>query len=169
LACRHEGVARESVLVFLVPIEIVEDDLEPGSRVGRGAVVHELQELLATPALSVLCLDLSGRNLEGGEQSGRAVPLVIVTVPCQGTSVWQLQIALGALQRLDRRLLVDANDDRIVGRRHVEADDIGGFGGELGILAFAPAFPSGEIDLLLAKETTDVVDVDVAERLGDQL
>jgi hypothetical protein len=115
LACRHEGVAREPVLVFLVPIEIVEDDLEPGSRVGRGAVVHELQELLATPALSVLCLDLSGRNLEGGEQSGRAVPLVIVTVPRQGMSVWQLQVALGALQRLDRRLLVDAKTTALSG------------------------------------------------------
>ena len=54
------------------------------------------------------------------------MPLVIVALSGQGASVRQLQITLRPLQRLDRRFLIDAHDNRIVGRRHIEADHIGG-------------------------------------------
>ncbi len=112
--------------------------------------------------------DLAGRHLERGEQGRRAVPLVVVAVSGQRASVRQLQIALGALQRLDRRLLVDTDDDRIVGRRHVEADHIGSLGGELGVVALAPALAAAEIDLLLAQGSPDILHVDVAQGLRDQ-
>jgi hypothetical protein len=37
------------------------------------------------------------------EQCRGAMPLVVVALPGQGASVWQLQIALRPLQGLDRR------------------------------------------------------------------
>ncbi len=98
----------------------------------------------------------------------RAVPLVVVAVPCQGAPVRQLEVALGAFERLDRRFLVKAQDDRVVGRRHVEADDICGLGGKLGVRALAPALAAAEIDLLLAQRSPDILHVDVAQCLGDQ-
>ena len=66
------------------------------------------------------------------------MPLVVVAVPGERAAVRQLEVALGALQRLDRRLLVSAQDDRVVGRGHVEADDIGGLAADAVGLYMAP-------------------------------
>jgi hypothetical protein len=48
--------------------------------------------------------------------------------------------------RLHRRrgLLVNADDDGVLGWCHVEPDHIGGFGDERGIVALAPGFAPGE-------------------------
>ena len=107
-------------------------------------------------------------TLERREQRRRAVPLVVVAVPGQRAPVRQLEVALRALQRLDRRFLVNAQDHRVVGRRHVEPHDICGLGGKLGVLALAPALAAAEIDLLLAQRPPDILHVDVAERRRDQ-
>src|SRR6476469_3895263 len=161
-------MAREPLFVLLVRIQIIEDDLEPGFGIGRNNLVHEGQELLAAPALLVRARDLARRHLERGEQGRGAVPLIVVAVSRQRASVRQLQIALRALQRLDRRFLVDTYDDGIVGRRHVEADHIGSLAGELRIVALAPALATAEIDLVFAQGTPDVLHVDVAQGLRDQ-
>jgi hypothetical protein len=116
----------------------------------------------------VLGFDLAGGNLEGGEQGRGAVALVVVAVPGQRAPVRQLQVALRPLQRLDRGLLVDADDNGLVGRRHVETNDIGGLGGELRVLALAPAFAAAQIDPLLAQGAPDILNVDVAKRLRNQ-
>src|SRR5260370_33594977 len=84
----------------------------------------------------------------------------------QCTAVRELQIALRTLQRLDRGLFVDADDNRVLGRRHVEPDYVGGLGYERGILALAPRFASGEVDLLGTQEAPDILDIDIAERRG---
>ena len=128
---------------LLVGIEVVEDDVD--GRVGMSGddVVHEVEELDAPPALLVRGRHLAGGHLEGGEQGRGAVALVVVAVAGQRPAVRQLQIALRPLQRLDRRLLVDTDDDGVLGRRHVEPDHIGGLGGELGIVALAPGFAPG--------------------------
>ena len=102
-------MAREPLFVLLVRIQIIEDDLEPGLGIGRNNLVHEGQELLAAPALLVRARDLARRHLERGEQGRGAVPLIVVAVSRQRASVRQLQIALRALQRLDRS----------VSRRHI--------------------------------------------------
>src|SRR6476620_8405797 len=65
--------------------------------------------------LLVCCLDLASRHLEGGKQRRRTVALVVVAVSRQCASVRQLQIALRALERLDRWRLVDAQNDRVSG------------------------------------------------------
>jgi hypothetical protein len=78
--------------------------------------------------------------------------LVVVALAGQSASVWQLQITLGALQRLDRRLLVNAQHNGLGGRIDIEANNIGGFGGKLGIVALAPGFAGRQIDLVVARK-----------------
>ena len=54
-------------------------------------------------------------TFEGGEQRGRAVALVVVRHRC-GAPLLQRQAGLGAVERLDLALLVDAEHERLVRR-----------------------------------------------------
>jgi hypothetical protein len=80
----------------------------------------------------------------------------------------QLEVTLRPLERLDRRLLVDREDDRMVGRLEVEPDDVGGLGGELGVARETPGLAPGEVDPLRPQEAPDVLVADIAEFLGEQ-
>ena len=75
-------------------------------------------------------------DVEGGEQGGGAVALVVVG---HGAALagFQRQTGLGAIKGLDLALLINGHDDSVGGRVHVEADDILDLGGEgrvLGLL-----------------------------------
>lgn len=94
--------------------------------------------------------------------------LVIVRLAGQRPAARQFQIALAALQRLDRGLLVDADHDGVLRRRHIETDDLGGFSGEFGIVALTPAFARGKVDLVCPEHAPDVLHIDIAEGFGDQ-
>ena len=158
-------VAPEPTIVpGLVGVEIVEDDVDGRVRVSGDDIVHEIEELDAPPPRLVRGGDLAGRYLEGGKQGGGAVALVIVAMAGQRPAVRELEIALRSLQRLDRGLLVDTDDDRVLGRRHIEPDHVGGLGYELGIVALTPKFAPGEVDLLRAQQAPDMLDIDIAER-----
>ena len=54
--------------------------MDGGVRVSGNDIVHEIEELDAPPARLVRGGDLAGRHLEGGEQGGGAVALVIVAM-----------------------------------------------------------------------------------------
>jgi hypothetical protein len=54
------------------------------------------------------------------------------------------------------------------GRIDIEADHIGGFRHELGVVALAPGFAGGKVDTVLTQEAPDVLNVHVAQRLGQQ-
>ena len=96
------------------------------------------------------------------------MPLVVVALPGQGAAVRQLQIALRPLQSLDRRLFIDTENNRLGGRIDIKADHIGGFRHELGVVALAPGFAGGKIDLVLAQEAPDILNINVAQCLGQQ-
>jgi hypothetical protein len=98
-----------AVVFWLVGIEVVEDDMDGGVRMGGDYVVHEIEEFDTSPAVFMGGGDLAGGHLESGEQRRGAVALIVVTVTGQGPAVRKLQISLGALQRLDRWLLIDAD------------------------------------------------------------
>lgn len=85
-----------------------------------------------------------------------------------GAPVRQLEIPLRAFERLDRRLFVDGEHDGVFGRCQVEPDDLGGLGRELGVVADAPGFAPGKVDLVCAQKAPDILDMHVAERPGDQ-
>jgi hypothetical protein len=62
-------------------------------------VTVPVEELDAPPLFGVGGGDLAGRNLEGGEQGGCAVPPVVVAVAGQSPAIGQLQVALRPFQR----------------------------------------------------------------------
>ncbi len=47
-------------------------------------------------------------------------------------------------------------------------DHVGSLGNELGIVALAPGFAPGEVDLLRAQEPPDILDIDIAESRSQQ-
>src|SRR4029077_15404838 len=112
--------------------------------------------------------DLSGGDFERRKQCCGAMPLVIVALAGQGAAVGQLQITLRSLQSLDRGLLVYAQHNGLRGRGDVEANNIGGFGCKVRVAALAPGFASREVNLVAAQEPPDILDVNIAQRLGQQ-
>ena len=72
-------------------------------------------------------------DIERGEQRGRAVALVVMGHR-PAFSGLERQARLRAVERLDLAFLVDRNHDRMLGRIHVEADDVLDLLGELGIV-----------------------------------
>src|SRR5438132_14129597 len=111
----HVGVGLEPVLVFLVGVEVVEDDVELSARKGRGDAVHEVEKLDAATAFGMSRDDLSGGDFERRKQCCGAMPLVIVALAGQGAAIGQLQITLRALQGLARGLLVYAEHNAFAG------------------------------------------------------
>jgi hypothetical protein len=63
-----------------------------------------------------------------------AVTLVILALAGQGAFVRELQIGLRPLQRLDRRLLIDTENDRLVRPVDTETDHVNRFRRELSSL-----------------------------------
>jgi hypothetical protein len=130
-------------------------------RISRHDLVHEVEELDAPVAAPMRSRQLAGGDLEGGEQCGGTVPLVIVTAACQRSAIGKLEPALHPFQGLDRALFVNADHDRVLGRGDVKPDHIGGLDDEVGICAFAPGLEAGEVDLLLAHKMPDLLLVHV--------
>ena len=87
------------------------------------------------------------------------MPLVVVALAGQGAPVRQLQITLRPLQGLDRRLFVDTENNRLGRWIDIEADHIGGFRYELGVIALAPGFAGDKVDIVLAQEAPDILNM----------
>jgi hypothetical protein len=62
-------------------------------------------------------------RVEGSKQGGGAVPLIVVR-HCSAFAGLERQPRLGAIKRLDLRLLIDREHHRMGRWMHVEADDI---------------------------------------------
>ena len=95
--------------------------------------VEEADELLMAMALHTLADDLAFQHIKRCEQGRDAMTLVVV---CDGagTSLLHRQPRLGAVQRLDLAFLIDRENDGVVGRVDVEADDLFELGRKLGIV-----------------------------------
>ena len=103
---------------------VVHDDMDVEVG-GHGALhlVEERAELARPMPLHAAPDDRAGGGVEGGEQGGRAVALVIVAAPLRLARPHG-QHRLGAVERLDLALLVDAEHQRAVRRVEIEADDV---------------------------------------------
>ena len=99
-----------------------EVDVEVRRHVGVD-VFEEAQELLMAVARPALGQDPAGGDVQGSEEGGGAVADVAVR-DALGVAEPEGQEGLGALQGLALALLVDAQDQGMVGRMKVEADDI---------------------------------------------
>ena len=148
-------------------VEIVEDDVQLAVREGVNKAIHEAEELTPAAALGMRRDDPPGGDLKRCEQRRGAVPLVVVALAGQGVPVRQLQITLRPLQGLDRRLFVDT-EDRLGRWIDIEADHIGGFRYELRVIALAPGFAGDKVDIVLAQDAPDILNINVAQCLCQQ-
>ena len=164
----HFGVLLEPTLILLVGVEVVDDDVKLAIRKGGNDAVHEAEELHATAPFRMRGYNLAGSDLECCKQGRRSVPLVIVALSGQGAAVRQLQITLRSLQCLDRRLFVDAKDNGLRGWIDIQADNVGGLGCKLGIVALAPGFAGRQVDLVVSQEPPDILNANIAQRLGQK-
>src|SRR6267143_1416814 len=112
--------------------------------------------------------DLSGGDFERRKQRCRAMPLVVVALAGQGAAIG-LQIALRSLQSLDRRLFVHAQHNGLRRRGDVKANNIGGFGRKVRVVALTPGLASREVNLVAAQEPPDILDVNIAQRSRQRL
>src|SRR3972149_8751316 len=67
--------------------------------------------------------DAAFEHVDGGKQRGRSVALVVVGHRAQATWI-ERQAGLSAVERLDLALLVEAEDQSMLGRIEVEPDDV---------------------------------------------
>src|SRR5215470_11384645 len=89
------------VALWFMGFEIVEDDVDLALGIRGDYAVHEVEEFDAASALIMAGCDLAIGDVECGEQCRGAVPPVLVRPTAEGAPVRQLQITLGAFQRLN--------------------------------------------------------------------
>ena len=104
----HIGMCLEPFLVLLMGAEVVENDVKLAVRKCCGDAIHEVEKLDPATSFRMRRKDLPGGDFQRSKQRGRAVPLVVVTLPGQGSAIGQFQIALRSFQSLDRGLFVHA-------------------------------------------------------------
>src|SRR3546814_9262170 len=98
----------------------------------RFDLVQEATELLRAVAAIAFADDAAGDDVERCEQGGHAVALVSMAAPLR-LSWSHRQHRLAAVERLDLALFIDAQDQRTLGRRQVEPDNVAHLLDEQGI------------------------------------
>src|SRR6516164_9026828 len=154
----------EPAIALLMGVEIIEHDMQLAIREGGNHAVHEAEELDTAPPLGMLGNNPAAGDFERCKQGRGAVPLVIVALAGQGASVRELQVALRPLQRLDRRLLIDTENNRLGRRIDIETDHIGCFRRELRVIALAPGLAGSQIDVVLAQKAPNILNVNILQR-----
>jgi len=95
-------------------------------------------------------------------------PFIIVRLTGDRPPVRQFEIALRTLQRLDRWLFIDGENDRVFGRRHIEPNDFGSFGDKIGVVALAPGLATGKINFVSPQKSPDILLMHVTKCIGEQ-
>jgi hypothetical protein len=85
--------------------------------------IEKADKFLVPVALHAAADDLAFQDIEGGEQGGGAVALVVVGHG-GATPFLHRQTGLGAIQGLDLALLVEAEHDGVGWRTDIEADHL---------------------------------------------
>ena len=119
---------------MLVGGVVVDDDMDR-LFLGHSGLddVQKPDELLMAMALHALANHLALKDIERREQGGDAMALVIMGYGASAPLLHR-QTRLGAIKRLNLALLIDRQDNGVVGRIDVEADDLVQFGGKLRIV-----------------------------------
>jgi hypothetical protein len=132
----HEvGVAGEPGvhLRMLVTGVTVEDDVDYLAGRGLGLDrVDEANKLLMPVAPHAAANDLAVKHVESGVQRDGAVALVDMGHG-SAAAAFRWQARLGAVERLDLRFLVDADDYAVRWRVDIKADDVPQLGDEIGV------------------------------------
>ena len=129
------GMGGQEVANRVGPVRAAVVDDQVQRQVGRRRALdlrEELAELGGAMAPGDPAEHLPGRDVEGGLQIRGPVPLVVVGA-ARDLSGPQREHRMGPVERLDLRLLVDREHQRVVGRVEVEPDDVDDVLGELRI------------------------------------
>ena len=97
-------------------------DVEVG-RHGRIDGIEEAAELGGAMSSITAAEDVTGGDIEGGEQRRRAMPPVVVVAPLS-LPERERQERLGTVERLHLALLVEAQHQGMIGRAHIETDNV---------------------------------------------
>ena len=127
----RQPLAHDRMLVSSVVVEDGVDGLARGDLALN--CVEKANELLVSMALHVAADHGSIEDVHGRKQGGRAVPLVVVGHR-SGAALFHRQPGLGAVERLDLALFVDAEDDCVRRRIDIEADHVAQLADEFGVL-----------------------------------
>ena len=119
----HRGLVRAVVVQHEVDVEFRRNSL-----VDDGEELLELHRAVLPEALAD---HLARGRVKGREQRSGPVPLVVVRPLLRRSGAHQ-QPGLGAVKRLDLRLLVHAQHHGLLRRVHVQSDDIAHFLDEQG-------------------------------------
>ena len=101
------------------------------------------------------------------KQGRGAVPLVIVVGRSRRVRSGASS-SLRPLQHLDRRYLIDTENNRLGGRVDIETDHVGRFRRELRVAALAAGLAGGQIDVVLAQEAPNILNVNILQRIRQQ-
>ena len=145
-------VRSKPLVISLVRAQIVQDDVNLS--LGRLPGDHLLHEGLKVGSLfgwRGLAADDAGGNLQRRKQVDRAVALVRALHPLNDFAAAGLNVAACALERLDGRLLIDAEHQGILRWIQVQPDHVGRLGGELRIRADAPGAVALQLDAFFAQ------------------
>ncbi len=109
---------------------VVEHHMQLPTRVGRGHLLEERQELAVTVPREALVGHPPGGDFQRSKQGCGPMPDVVVRAPL-GAARADRQARLGALQRLDLALFINADHDRLLGRIQVQPDHVADLGFQL--------------------------------------
>jgi hypothetical protein len=116
--------------------------------------VEEAHELLVPVPLHAAADHGTFEHIERGEQCGRAVADIIMRERA-GLARLEQQSRLGTVDGLDLRFFVNRQDDRVLGRGHVQTDDVLELGGEVGIVRALEGAERCGCSLWAAQNTLD--------------
>src|SRR3954465_11065360 len=112
---------------------VIHDEMDVEfARHGSLDLVEELAELSSTVPSVAFADNPSSRDVEGGEQRCGAVPLVVMAPSCRLAGTHR-QHRLTAVQRLDLGFLVHTQNNGVLWRRDVKADNVAHLGNEVRI------------------------------------
>jgi hypothetical protein len=122
--------------------------------------IEESDELLMAMMLHIASDDGAVENVEGGEQRGRAVTLIVV---CHrpGAALLHRQAGLSAVERLDLAFLIDREDDGMGWRIDIETDDIAQLAHKLRVSRQLELFHPVRLQAVCAPDALDGTRADV--------
>src|SRR5580765_1267708 len=138
------------------------------SRMLADDLIHEVEKLAPSSSRIVAGLNLPGSHIQSSKQGRSPMSLVIMAETTQRPSAQNLQVSLSSLQRLDMRFLIHRQDQGVVGRIQIKANNVRRLGGKLRIGAHTPAAPSLQLNATAPQDPPDVHGRNVAQGLSHQ-
>ena len=126
--------------------------------------IEEADELLMPMVRHTAAGDFTFQDVEGGEQRSGAVALIVVGHGT-GASLLHRQAGLGAIESLNLTLLVNRENNSVIGRIDVEPDDVLELGGKGRVIGQLELIHPVRFEAVRAPNTLHRADAD-PDRLG---